>query len=171
MSLRHTHGTADTVVPMAGRPIGSSRQGDIETGFARWRAANGCALSWTRWSPRSETARSDSVLRGKELKLCTHPGKHTKPDGFCREPWSGPRPSEPLIRPQTIAGGSQNSSPSTSAHANAKPTSLKNTLSGRLRWSGRPSKVATVPPCSIIRATAARSQMAQPLRDALVALA
>ena len=84
VSLRHTHGTEDTVVPMAGRPIGSSHQGDIETGFGRWRATNGCGVepdaviieggeSCLVWSECSA---------GNELKLCTHPGKHKRPDGF-----------------------------------------------------------------------------------------
>ena len=84
VSLRHTHGTADTVVPMTGRPIGSSHQGDIETGFARWRAANGCAPEpdavVTEGTETCAVWTACSV--GKELKLCTHPGKHTKPDGF-----------------------------------------------------------------------------------------
>lgn len=84
VSLRHTHGTADTVVPMAGRPIGSSRQGDIESGFERWRAANGCDVEpdavITEGSESCEVWTSCSA--GRELKLCTHPGKHKKPDGF-----------------------------------------------------------------------------------------
>ena len=84
VSLRHTHGTADTVVPMAGRPIGSSRQGDIETGFARWRTANGCEPEPDAVvTEGSETcAIWTACSASKELKLCTHPGKHTKPDGF-----------------------------------------------------------------------------------------
>ncbi len=62
--LFHTHGWADTVVPLEGRFLngGTFRQGDVFAGLALWRRVNGCASdapagqgvsgqwSWRRWS-------------------------------------------------------------------------------------------------------------------------
>lgn len=79
VTLRHTHGMADPVVPMHGRPIlGKFRQGDILTGFARWREADRCpALPDT-------TAREGELIcsswtrcaSGHPLQLCMQPQDH-----------------------------------------------------------------------------------------------
>ena len=87
VALRHTHGRADGMVPMEGRPIGNSQQGDVLSGMAVWRAVNGCAETPDRtedvgvytcevWS---------SCAAQKELVLCLHDGGHEIPAGWLSE--------------------------------------------------------------------------------------
>lgn len=85
VNLLHTHGSADTVVPMAGRPIGQTfRQGDVREGLRFWAGQNGCAAAPTRservgqlaceiWSPCASR---------RDLRLCLHPDGHMIPDGW-----------------------------------------------------------------------------------------
>ena len=84
-NIIHVHGTADKVVPMEGRPIGSALQSNVydalklavQTGnFAAWRSI-GEADGLTCQERRSDT--------GKMLQLCIHPGGHMfKPDWIVR---------------------------------------------------------------------------------------
>jgi polyhydroxybutyrate depolymerase len=82
--LRHTHGTADTTIPMEGRLIGRFAQGDVHAGMARWRSVNGC----TDEPDATETVGPStcqvwrSCESGRELSLCLHSGKHRLPSGF-----------------------------------------------------------------------------------------
>lgn len=79
VNLRHTHGTADTTFPLAGRLAGRGmRQGDVRQGFDILRAVDGCA-------PVAETSVGEADLTcsvwrgckgGKELQLCLHAGGH-----------------------------------------------------------------------------------------------
>lgn len=85
VNLLHTHGTADTVVPMTGRPIRDRfRQGDVRMGMAFWRGQDGCAADPTRtvtvggldceiWS---------GCASGRELQLCLNADGHMIPNGW-----------------------------------------------------------------------------------------
>jgi len=85
VNLLHTHGTADTVVPMAGRPIRTVfHQGDVDEGMALWRDQDGCMAKPTR-----AAAAGDLDCRiwtgcssGRALELCLHPGGHMIPNGW-----------------------------------------------------------------------------------------
>ncbi|MEQ9334936.1 PHB depolymerase family esterase [Thalassobaculum sp.] len=85
VNLLHTHGTADTVVPMAGRPIGATfHQGDVREGMALWRDQDACG-----GKPVRATSASDVDCEawtgcgsGRELGLCLHPGGHQIPQGW-----------------------------------------------------------------------------------------
>ncbi len=91
VSLRHVHGTRDTVFPMEGRQIGAQwHQGDAEVSMALLREANGCAddpdtvieegvLSCRVWS---------SCQSGKELRFCTFNGGHERPAGWIDGAWN-----------------------------------------------------------------------------------
>ena len=84
-NILHTHGTADTVVPMKGRPIaGTYHQGDVREGMAFWRHQNGCAAEPTRvTSVGTLTCKiSDQCASGGELQLCLHGGQHGVPKGW-----------------------------------------------------------------------------------------
>ncbi|MEO1092896.1 MAG: hypothetical protein AAFX81_19930 [Pseudomonadota bacterium] len=77
-SLAHVHGTSDTVVPMAGRPIGGRwRQGDIEQGWTRFETAAGC-----QGAPRSNASldglrcRQSTDCADGDLLICLHDGGH-----------------------------------------------------------------------------------------------
>jgi polyhydroxybutyrate depolymerase len=84
--LLHTHGLADTVVPLEGRPLGGGRflQGDIFEGMAIWRAANGCA----RPDPDAHgvsgafSTRRWDCAPGSALGMALHPGGHSVPEGW-----------------------------------------------------------------------------------------
>jgi len=83
--LRHVHGTADTMFPMAGRTILQTyHQGDLRQGLAIWRATDRCAAEpdWpvARYGLTCETwsrCASDAALQ-----LCTFPGGHAMRGAF-----------------------------------------------------------------------------------------
>ncbi|MEM6482664.1 MAG: alpha/beta fold hydrolase [Pseudomonadota bacterium] len=85
--LFHTHGWADSTVPLEGRLLGGGRfqQGDIFAGLEIWRAANACADE--KPSGYSET---EPFLRrlwedcapGSALEMALFPGGHTVPEGW-----------------------------------------------------------------------------------------
>lgn len=75
VTILHSHGTDDPVVPLAGRPIGDGRQGDVTEAvrlyaeFGRFGPpveARSAGLSCTR----------RSNAQGRVLELCLHPGGH-----------------------------------------------------------------------------------------------
>jgi polyhydroxybutyrate depolymerase len=85
VDLLHIHGTADPVVPMAGRWIRDTwKQGDVLQGLSVLRELDGCAavpdrsedvmgLSCAIWS---------SCRSGRELRLCEHGDGHMMPEGW-----------------------------------------------------------------------------------------
>lgn len=85
VDLLHIHGTADPVVPMAGRAIRDTwRQGDVEQGLAVLRAADACADA-TRPEPMAAGLSCevwDACGSGRELRLCRHGDGHVMPDGW-----------------------------------------------------------------------------------------
>ena len=79
VDLLHVHGLADTVVPMAGRPIREAfRQGDVGQGMALWRAHDGCpaAPSGSEEVAGLRCEVWDACASGRELRLCLHGGGH-----------------------------------------------------------------------------------------------
>ena len=78
-TLAHVHGTADAVVPLAGRPIREFRQGRLGDAVALYR--NGGSFAETPNIYRDGTlncARRPSTAPGDGgfLEVCTHPGGH-----------------------------------------------------------------------------------------------
>lgn len=91
--MRHTHGTADTTVPMEGRPIGvSSEQGDVMQGVAVWRTTDGCAEAPDRTVTEGATTCQvwETCDSGRVLWLCLHDGAHQRPSGWLDDalPWA-----------------------------------------------------------------------------------
>lgn len=85
VNLLHTHGTADTVVPMAGRPIRTAfHQGDVDEGMALWRHQDSCSSSPVRAASVGdlECETWTACNSGRELELCLHPGGHMIPKGW-----------------------------------------------------------------------------------------
>lgn len=88
--LFHVHGTADTVVPLAGRWLGGGKwkQGDVFESFAIWRRQNGLAdtapksfseggLKCDRWQPEKGL-----------LELCLHDGGHSVEAKWIKRAWN-----------------------------------------------------------------------------------
>jgi len=84
--LLHTHGWADTVVPLEGRSVAGGRltQGDLFVGLDLLRRANGCA----RDDPDAHDAPGPFLRRlwtdcaGADLAFALWPGGHATPPGW-----------------------------------------------------------------------------------------
>lgn len=87
VSIRHVHGRADRVVPLAGRTLsGGARQGDIRASLATALVTNACSAVPEIREQNGETCMSWSGCRdGKSLTFCTHPGGHDMDGRFIAE--------------------------------------------------------------------------------------
>ncbi|MGE0416301.1 MAG: PHB depolymerase family esterase [Acetobacteraceae bacterium] len=76
--LRHVHGRADAVVPLAGRMIRQRfRQGDIFAGMALWRRMDECPDRPDRVTTEQRMLCSEwTTCHSGRLELCLHPGGH-----------------------------------------------------------------------------------------------
>ncbi len=81
--VRHTHGTADRVMPLEGRSIGSARQGDVYVGIQTWRDTDACAPT-SRVEDQGEVSCEVWTCDGGEVRLCLHSGGHRAPSGWAR---------------------------------------------------------------------------------------
>ena len=82
VNLLHLHGTADPVVPMAGRWIRNTwKQGDVLAGLAVLRDLDGCSAAPDRAEQVDGLACQiwSSCDSGRELRLCEHGGGHLMP--------------------------------------------------------------------------------------------
>lgn len=76
-NLVHIHGTADTTVPLQGRAIGSTRQGDVGQALAMYAAYGGYAREGGETTaPGGLTCRKARNPGGKLLEFCTFDGSH-----------------------------------------------------------------------------------------------
>jgi polyhydroxybutyrate depolymerase len=78
VNLRHVHGTADDMVPLAGRTIREHwRQADIARGFGIWRETDRCTAPPEHQTPASGLdCQVWSCRTRRTLALCLHPGGH-----------------------------------------------------------------------------------------------
>ncbi|MEM8853745.1 MAG: PHB depolymerase family esterase, partial [Pseudomonadota bacterium] len=77
VDLVHIHGTADEVVPIAGRPIADVRQGDVRTAVARYGRDGGYAGEVSVATDALAMAcEGSSAPSGAHLILCLHGGGH-----------------------------------------------------------------------------------------------
>jgi polyhydroxybutyrate depolymerase len=75
-NLVHIHGTADTVVPLEGRPIGETRQGVVADALAMYAAQGGFQPVGVSDAPGGMTCYSARNPDGKLLEFCTFDGGH-----------------------------------------------------------------------------------------------
>ena len=75
--LIHVHGTADTVVPMAGRPIGEAHQGDVRASIAQWRRQAACGGATRTLSTTGLTCTRWTGCESGLVELCLHDGGHS----------------------------------------------------------------------------------------------
>ncbi len=76
-SIIHTHGTADTTVPMSGRAIGSARQGDLAAAFEMYGAFGGFETEPTMQTVQDMDCRMRTNDAGQILDLCLFDGGHS----------------------------------------------------------------------------------------------
>jgi polyhydroxybutyrate depolymerase len=75
-NIIHIHGTADTTVPMAGRKIADTRQGDVNEVLAMYMKDKGFS-SDTGYDVADLTCAHAATPAGKRLDLCLFDGKHS----------------------------------------------------------------------------------------------
>ena len=75
-NILHVHGTADAVVPLAGRPIADTRQGDVHETLAMFREALGAGPPMPVDGPDGLDCEGSLTERGGRLLLCLHGGGH-----------------------------------------------------------------------------------------------
>lgn len=72
----HIHGTKDTTVPLAGRAIGATRQGDVRNVLAMYAAYGGYTATSDDVTEGNMTCAQSANPAGKRLEVCTFPGGH-----------------------------------------------------------------------------------------------
>lgn len=73
----HIHGTADSTVPMTGRAIGPTRQGDVGQALAMYAAKGGFAAVDAVAGPGGMTCDRQANADGKRLEKCLFDGGHS----------------------------------------------------------------------------------------------
>lgn len=76
VSVIHIHGTQDTTVPLTGRRIGPTRQGDVSEVLTMYRAAGGFGAVQTE-RVGDKTCERRNNAQGDVLEFCTFDGGHT----------------------------------------------------------------------------------------------
>lgn len=85
--IRHVHGRADTVVPLAGRQLSRARQGDTFRSFALLRESARCEPAAVAPDPRFEFSCASQSCGGASQTLCLHPGGHFVDPRWIEEAW------------------------------------------------------------------------------------
>ncbi|MEM0948935.1 MAG: polyhydroxybutyrate depolymerase [Pseudomonadota bacterium] len=86
-TLIHIHGTSDRVVPMAGRPIGPTKQGDVNEALAMYRAHGGFDTELPETVSGNLTCNARLNDDGDRLELCLHSGGHGFRTAYIRRAW------------------------------------------------------------------------------------
>ena len=87
--LFHVHGTADTVVPLAGRPLGGGRwhQGDVFQSLAMWRRQAGLDNATSQKSVAAELSCERWQNSEGLIELCLHDGGHSVKGTWLKRAW------------------------------------------------------------------------------------
>jgi len=72
----HIHGTKDTTVPLTGRAIGATRQGNVPKVLAMYAAYGLYVATGEATGPAGLTCAQSTNPAGKRLEICTFPGGH-----------------------------------------------------------------------------------------------
>lgn len=85
-SIIHMHGDSDRTVPLAGRPIGNTRQGDVAEVLAFYRDLGGFDQSYARQGPGLDCT-GDSNASGDVLEFCKFEGGHSFRRAYVADAW------------------------------------------------------------------------------------
>jgi polyhydroxybutyrate depolymerase len=86
VNLFHVHGRSDPVVPLAGRPIQDTSQGDVYEALALFREAGGFGEPRTFEVLDLDCTRETNAS-GKVLELCLHAGGHEMKAAYVARVW------------------------------------------------------------------------------------
>jgi len=82
----HTHGTSDRIVPLAGRPIGSTHQGDVGRALDMLEQLGGYEDAGN-FAAGGLACRRSLNRDGMVMEFCTHPGGHSMRVDYVRRAW------------------------------------------------------------------------------------
>jgi len=95
--LIHIHGTSDKIVPLKGRPIGSTRQGDVYRAL-KMAAAKGGLDAWKSVGIEDSgvgegdgstlACQERKAQTGEILRFCVHPGGHSMRAKWVAQAWN-----------------------------------------------------------------------------------
>ncbi|MBM7066432.1 PHB depolymerase family esterase [Actibacterium sp. 188UL27-1] len=86
-NLIHYHGTTDNMVPLAGRPIAQTSQGDITKVMQTYATNGGYAAAGTSQPLTGLTCEARENTAGKYLEICLFDGGHTFKVDYIRRAW------------------------------------------------------------------------------------
>ena len=84
--LLHTHGTDDKVVPLRGRPIQKTHQGDVYKALSLFGAAGSFGAA-KAYEVLDLTCERRLNPKGRALELCLHPGGHSFKSEYVVRAW------------------------------------------------------------------------------------
>lgn len=87
-SVIHIHGTEDRTVPLAGRPIRATRQGDVSAVLEMYRKDGGFGPVQSTEALDDLTCQQQANAAGDVLEFCTFPGGHSFRRSFLRYAWN-----------------------------------------------------------------------------------
>lgn len=87
-NIVHIHGTEDGMVPLTGRAIGETRQGDVGKVLAMYAAYGGYAAAGETTGPAGMSCLQSANPAGKRLEFCSFPGGHDFSIARLRYGWS-----------------------------------------------------------------------------------
>ncbi len=88
-SIIHTHGTSDKVVPLAGRRIAKTKQGDVFSVINLY-AKNGNFTNIRSYKRPKLELECDELTNDKKqiLEVCLHPGGHSMKSAYVTKAWN-----------------------------------------------------------------------------------
>lgn len=85
-SIIHMHGDRDTTVPLGGRRIGNTKQGDVAVSMAFYRNFGGFSDTYDRTGP-GLACTGETNASGKILEFCQFAGGHSFSRYYVRDAW------------------------------------------------------------------------------------
>ncbi len=88
-SLIHTHGTSDKIVPLAGRPIADTKQGDVFKVLDMYAAKGGFVAEREYNKTDLEFSCNEQKNQNNQiLEICLHPGGHSMKSAYVLNAWN-----------------------------------------------------------------------------------
>ncbi|MEM8650022.1 MAG: prolyl oligopeptidase family serine peptidase [Pseudomonadota bacterium] len=87
--LFHIHGMTDTMVPLTGRKIAHTKQGDVPTALSMYARHGNFSEAEDTWEPNLKfKCRELENEKGKVLELCLHPDGHLMRHEYITRSWN-----------------------------------------------------------------------------------
>lgn len=87
-NIVHIHGTSDKIVPLAGRPIAETRQGNVDTALAMYREQGAFTVTDGLSIDDGMSCEAWQDPEGTLLAKCLHPGGHSFKASYIEGSWT-----------------------------------------------------------------------------------